>query len=315
MSGAKSDRFDAFVLAELARTDHHRFRALVPDSDATKALRALTRGRRELMSARRTLANQLRAKLERCWPGAIRAFPQLHRQIALAFLQRWPTAADASRLTERQLATFLARQHYSGRRTARQLLDKLRAAPTGRASQAETAARRQLIRGLTAALGPIIEQLALLDRQIADAIHAHPDGEIFLSPYKRPDSTLTAAVLPAEIGDQRTRYPTSEALAGDVGQAAVAIESGKKKVASFRRACDHRLRDAFCTLADTTRHHNPWAARLYTNARARGHDHQRAIRTVGRAWTRVLWRCRQDGIPYDPERHNALQQQLLILTG
>ncbi len=44
-SGGKSDRFDAFVLCELARTDNHRFRVLEPDSDQTKALRALTRAR------------------------------------------------------------------------------------------------------------------------------------------------------------------------------------------------------------------------------------------------------------------------------
>jgi transposase len=315
VSGGKSDRFDAFVLAELARTDHRRFRVLVPDSDQTKALRALTRGRGELMRARRTLVNQLRAELERCWPGAIHAFPSLHRQIALAFLERWPTAQHASRLTERQLAGFLTRNRYSGRRPAGQLLEKLRAAPTGRPGDAENAARGQIVHALLTALRPIIGQIALLDRQIANAIHAHPDGQIFLAPFASPNSTLTAAVLLAEIGDQRARYPTSEALAGDAGQAAVAIESGKKKVASFRRACDHRLRDAFCTLADSTRHHNPWAHRLYADARARGHDHQRAIRTVGRAWTRVLWRCWQDHTPYDPTRHNALQQQLLLPRG
>jgi transposase len=43
-AGGKSDRFDAFVICELARTDSHRFRVLEPDSDRTKALRALTRG-------------------------------------------------------------------------------------------------------------------------------------------------------------------------------------------------------------------------------------------------------------------------------
>ena len=32
-AGGKSDRFDAFVLCELARTDSHRFRVLEPDSD------------------------------------------------------------------------------------------------------------------------------------------------------------------------------------------------------------------------------------------------------------------------------------------
>jgi hypothetical protein len=37
VSGGKSDRFDAFVICELARTDHHRFRVLEPDRDETSA--------------------------------------------------------------------------------------------------------------------------------------------------------------------------------------------------------------------------------------------------------------------------------------
>jgi Transposase len=45
IAGGKSDGFDSFVLAELARTDSHRFRVLVPDSDQTKALREMTRAR------------------------------------------------------------------------------------------------------------------------------------------------------------------------------------------------------------------------------------------------------------------------------
>jgi hypothetical protein len=52
VAGGKSDGFDSFVLAELARTDSHRFRILVPDSDQTKALRELTRSREDLVSAR-----------------------------------------------------------------------------------------------------------------------------------------------------------------------------------------------------------------------------------------------------------------------
>jgi transposase len=50
-AGGKSDRFDAFVLCELARTDHHRFGVLEPDSDQTKAIRALTRAREDLVQA------------------------------------------------------------------------------------------------------------------------------------------------------------------------------------------------------------------------------------------------------------------------
>src|SRR5437764_14937588 len=74
VSGGKSDRFDAFVLCELARTDHHRFRVLEPDSDATKAIRALTRARADLVAARTAVLNQLRSELERFWPGPLRLF-------------------------------------------------------------------------------------------------------------------------------------------------------------------------------------------------------------------------------------------------
>src|ERR1700722_1738946 len=68
--GGKSDGFDGYVLAELARTDMHRLRLLEPDSDETKALRALTRSREDLVEQRVALANQLRAQLDAFWPGA-----------------------------------------------------------------------------------------------------------------------------------------------------------------------------------------------------------------------------------------------------
>ena len=97
VSGGKSDGFDACVLCELARTDHHRFRVLEPDSDATKAIRALTRGREDLVGARTALVNQLRAELERFWPGPLGLFSDLHSQISLAFLERYPSPFGRAR--------------------------------------------------------------------------------------------------------------------------------------------------------------------------------------------------------------------------
>src|SRR5438045_5232252 len=84
VSGGKSDRFDAFVLCELARTDHHRFRVLEPDSDETKALRALTRAREALVGARTAVVKQLRAELEGFWPGALALFSEVVRAILSA---------------------------------------------------------------------------------------------------------------------------------------------------------------------------------------------------------------------------------------
>jgi hypothetical protein len=48
-AGGKSDHFDTFVLCELARTDHHRFRLLEADSDDAKTLRAMARAREDLV--------------------------------------------------------------------------------------------------------------------------------------------------------------------------------------------------------------------------------------------------------------------------
>ena len=123
---------------------------------------------------------------------------------------------------------------------------------------------------------------------------------------------ICPAELLAEIGDCRGRYPSRDALAADAGQAAVAIESGKRKTACFRWGCNKRLRAAFCTLADSTRHWHPWAQDVYAAALARGHDHPRALRTLGRAWCRVVWQCWQTRTPYDPARHRALQQHITV---
>jgi transposase len=301
----KSDRFDAYVLAELARTDAHRFRALVPDGDETKALRALTRAREDLVGVRVELANQLRAQLEAFWPGAL-VFSDVDSPISLAFLRRCPSPADARGLGPKRMEGFLARHRYPGRRTPEELLGRMRSAPAGRAGELESEARRAVVLGLVGALEPIVAEIANLTSQIRGALAAHPDAAVFGPLFRDAKTVISPATLIAELGDCRGRYPTEAAMAADAGMSPVALESGKLRVATFRRACDKRLRAAVARLADSTRHWHPWAREVYAKARARGQDHPHAIRTLGRAWIRVLWRCWQDRVPYDPARHGNL---------
>ena len=287
---------------------------LEPDSDQTKALRALTHAREDLVHTKVAVGNQLRAELERFWPGPIGLFKDLDSQISLSFLESYPSPADARSLGERRMQAFLKRQGYSGAQKPAQLVDKLRRAPEGRVGEAEQAVRRQIVLSLLETLKTLAVQIRTLERQIATAVLRPSRRGIFLSLFKHPDSFITAAELLAEIGDCRARYPSRDALAGDAGQAAVAIESGKRKTACFRWGCNKRLRASFSRLADTTRHWHPWAQDRYAAARARGHDHPRALRTVGRAWCRIVWRCWQDRTPYDPARHHALQQHCTVTT-
>ena len=310
-AAGKSDRFDAMVLCELARTDSHRFPLLAPSTDETLALRTLVRTREDLVATRVQLANQLRAQLDAFWAGATRIFADIDSPIALAFLERYPGPHDARGLGAKRLQGFLARHGYCGRRPVDELLERLRSAPVAVLGDLETHARRAAVVGLVAALRPIVDQIAQLTSQIRGAIRSHPDGPVFLSFFRDPKSVLCAAGLLCEIGDNRARYPTSEILAADGGQAPVAIESGKRRTATFRWACDKRLRNHLGVLADSTRHWHPWAHDLYTRARDRGCDHPHANRILGRAWTRVLWRCWQDGNPYDITQHRAATRHLV----
>jgi transposase len=190
----------------------HRLRLLEPDGDETKALRALTRAREDLVEQKVALANQLRAQLDAFWPGAKRIFADVDSPIALAFLDRYPSPADARGLGAKRLAGFLARNGYSGRRSADELLERLRTAAAGRAGEAELEARRAVVLALVAALKPLVEQIRLLTSQIAGAIHAHDDGQIFLSLFRDPKSVVTAAELLAEI---RPRVDTGRLMPQD----------------------------------------------------------------------------------------------------
>lgn len=306
-SGKKSDGFDAFVLADLLRTDGHRFGSLTPDGEETRALRTLSRTREDLVGARVALANQLRASLEAFWPGAAVIFAAVDSPIALAFLERYPSPPDARGLGPRRLESFLGRHGYCGRRSAEELMARLREAPEGATAEAEVEARRQIVLSLVACLRPLVEQIGLLEAQIAGAVRLHRDGAIFASLF-RSGATVTAAALIGEIGDVRERYRSADALAADAGMAPVSKSSGRSRVVSFRWACDKRLRAAVACLADATRHHHPWARSVYRRARARGCDHPHAIRILGRAWLRVIWRMWQDRVPYDPALHRGLAQ-------
>lgn len=305
MSGAKSDGADAFLLADLLRTDSHRLAPLRPQSDAIRALRALVRGRDDLVATRVQLANQLRGTLDGYWPGAAAIFAAIDSPIALAFIRRYPTPDSAARLGEQRLAAFLASQGYSGRRRPAELLARLRAAPVGLVAEAEAKARGELATALAAILEGLLAQIATLTARIAHAVAALPEGRIVMS-FPRA-GTICAAQITAELGNVRARFPTNEALAMEAGVAPVTRQSGKSRAVIFRWACNKRLRAALTCLADNSRHACAWAAEVYRRARTRGCDHPHAIRILARAWTRVLWRAWQDGRPYDPAHHRSAQ--------
>lgn len=300
---AKTDGSDAYLLADLLRTDGHRFEPLRPECDAVRALRALTRTRDDLVAERTALANQLTALLDSFWPGAAQIFSEITAPIALAFVSRYPTPQSAAHLGEKRLASFLAQHRYSGRRPVAELLERLRAAPVTHVGPLEADAKGDLVRALGTVLERVGEQIAALTSRIEHDLLATEDGP-WLTSFPRIGK-LNAAQIYAELGSVRARFPNVDALAAEAGACPVTRQSGKSHAVAFRWACNTRLRLALTTFADNSRHASPWAADVYQRARARGARHPHAIRILARAWLNVLWRCWIERTPYDPKKHLA----------
>jgi transposase len=306
-AGNKDDRFDAYVLADTLRTDRARLRPLTPDSPATVALRRACRARKDLVSHRVAVANQLRAHLRNVFPGAAGLFADLDSPVSLAFLARFGTQDRADWLTPARLGKWLASISYTGHTDPAELHARLAAAPRG-ITGPDADAHAPITRALHAVLVTLTEQIKVLSAQIGTQLTAHADSHIFTSLPR--SGTVRAARLLAEIGDCRARFPTPEALACLAGAAPSTRQSGKIRAVSFRWSCDKQLRDAVTDFAGDTRRASPWAADLYQRARARGHDHPHAVRILARAWLFVIWHCWQNGVAYDPAKHRALQTLL-----
>jgi transposase len=305
---SKSDPDDAYLLADLLRTDRHRFRALQPASDRIKALRAMVRSRDDLLRHRVAMVNELEALLDSFWPGAKSLFADLESGISLAFLRRYPTPQSAARLGVHYMASFLSKNRYSGGTSPEELVRRLRAAPSGFAGAQESAVKGQLVLSYVSILESLTAQLRELTGRIEHAVEQIPTGQVLMSLPRA--GKLNAAQMLAEIGEDRERFTCPEQLAAEAGVAPVTYQSGKHLRVGFRRACNKSLRHYLTTFAGNSRHDSPWAADLYAQARARGHDHPHATRIVARAWLRVFWKCWKDGVPYDPSKHNAARPYL-----
>jgi transposase len=306
-AGNKDDRFDAYVLADVVRTDARRLRPMVFDSEQTTTLRATVRARRDLVVHRVAVGNQLLAHLQAVFPGAATLFSAMHKGVTLAFLDRFTTQDQADWLSTKRLAAWLRSVSYRGGVPAETLYARLAAAPRGTTGP-HAAVHAVTTMALVAVLRTLNTQIRALEHSIADQLDAHPDAPIFTSLPR--SGMVRAARLLAEIGDARGRFPTPDSLAALAGITPSTRQSGKMRAVVFRWGADKQLRDAFCDFAADTRHVHPWAKRIYDQAIARGHTHPHAVRVLARAWAGVIWRCWQDRTPYNPAEHRALQHLL-----
>ena len=117
-----------------------------------------------------------------------------------------------------------------------------------------------------------------LQGQVEAYFGQHPDAEIITS-QPGLGGVLSARVL-AETGDDPARYASAKARKNYAGTSPITRSSGKKNTVLARYVHNDRLIDALMSQAFTALNVSPGARAYYDHQRARGSDHNPALRQL-----------------------------------
>lgn len=302
-SGRRNDRSDAHLLADMLRTDRHRFAPWRADGVIINQMKASLRLIDDLTQSITRYSNRLRAALLRAYPLALGLFNDLTTQIGLQFLIDYPQQTAAQQLSYEDFAAFCRQQRYSHPKMITKRYAHLQRQVPQPAAAIIVAFQDQ-IPILATLLLNLVQQKRRAIRRVQQLFVTHPDQHIFASVPGAGE--LLAPKLLVMFGDHRDRFPNPTAIQTLAGTCPVTIQSGKKRIVKFRRGCNHEYRHTAQLLAITSTQQSTWAATYFAQAKARGLDDSHAYRCLANRWLAIIWTLWQREQPYDETYH--LQQ-------
>jgi transposase len=297
VSGAKSDQGDSHMLADMVRTDSHQLRPAAGDSPEAEGIKVVARTHKTLIWDRTRAVQRLRSQLREYFPAALEAFEDLDARDTLELLGKAPDPARARRLTRAQVAAALkrARRRDIAVKTGA-ILAALRGEHLGQPA-ALTAAYAATARSLIAVITTLNEQVKALEEQVREDFGQHPDAEIYRS-QPGMGAILGARVL-GEFGDGLHRYADGKARKNYAATSPITRASGKKKVVTARFIHNDRLIDALMAWAFSSLNASPGARAFYDELRAKGIEHNDALRRLANRLVGILHGCLKTRTLYD----------------
>ena len=310
VSGAKSDPADAHILADMVRTDAHQLRPVAADSAAAEAVKVVARAHKTLIWERTRHTLRLRHSLREYFPAALEAFDDLDAPDTLELLGKAPDPGSAAKLTRSQIRAALkhARRRDIDTKTTR-IQAALRGDQLGR-DAVITTAYAATTRAAAAVLVTLDEQIKTLQGQVEAHFGRHPDAEIIMS-QPGMGLILGARVL-AEFGDAPGRYANAKSRKNYAGTSPITRASGKKKTVHARFVHNDRLIDALMSQAQSALQASSGARAYYDMQRARGLDHNPALRQLANRLVGIVHGCLKTRTLYNEttawSHHNQDQQ-------
>jgi len=303
-SRARTDQSDALLLADIVRTDRSRLQLWQPDSLLTRQIRAQVSLCSFVTRSIVRTSNRLRAVLLRYYPAPLEVFSNLRTQIALTFIQAYPTPQAAKVLTFDAFQTFTAQQGYTRSDMLRTYFADLHRPHPQAAPETVLVYQEEAVQ-LAALLLNLIKIKNSTKRAIKSLFSQHPDAFIFDSLPGAGD--LLAPSLLAKFGDDRQRFPAPGSVQALAGTCPVTDSSGKYKVIRFRKACDREFRDIAQKWAIASLSESLWANAYWRQIRPRCDSNSHAYRCLANRWLSIAWAIWQKREPYDETYH--LQQR------
>jgi Transposase/Transposase IS116/IS110/IS902 family len=297
VSGAKSDGGDAHMLADMVRTDSHQLRPAAGDSPDAEGIKVVARMHKTLIWERTRAVQRLRHQLREYFPAALEAFEDLDAPDVLELLGKAPEPGPAARLTRAQVSAALRR---AGRRAIADKTDAILAALRSQQlgqPPVLTAAYAATVRSLIAVITTLNQQVKTLQGRVEANFGEHPDAEIYRS-QPGMGAILGARVL-AEFGDDPHRYADGKARRNYAATSPITRASGKKKVVAARFIHNDRLVDALNAQAFAALNASPGARAFYDAHRAKGLEHNDALRRLANRLVGILHGCLKTRTLYD----------------
>jgi transposase len=188
-SGAKSDRGDAHVLAEIVRLDREHHRPVAGDSPEVEGLKLLARSHQGFIWDRTRHLLRMRSALREFFPAALQAFPDLTAADALELLQSAPDPGRAARLSRSKIAAALTRARRRDVATKAEQLQALLRAPTLRQAPQIEAAYAVVVASQARLIAQLNTHITELQAVVSEGFGQHPAAEILTS---QPGSAPTS---------------------------------------------------------------------------------------------------------------------------
>jgi len=299
---AKTDKVDSLVIAGLLRSKE-ALASYVPE-DKVQVLRELVRLRYYLKKNKKNYLRKAYTLLNLVFPEYTNLIKSPFKKVSSMILKQYPTAVHMKRARKTNLVK-MARK-IQGNNYSSELADKLiqvakESIYSGKASDV----RGMSLRILIDEIHSLEDNIKEIDEKINEILSSNEPS----SPQKRLLSIpgvgpKTVAAFLGEVGDDVSRFSSSNKLIGFIGWHPKISESGDSKNShpKISKRGPSVLRASLYMAAVASLKHNPYLRSLYRRKISEGKESKQALVCVGKKIICIMYSMLKYEADYDPQR-------------